>query len=53
MLLADSVEQAAGFEAEFTKLRERLTARLDKLRVLVTGEGKQNLNVLQPRPCSN
>ncbi|MDQ2078555.1 methyl-accepting chemotaxis protein [Xanthobacteraceae bacterium Astr-EGSB] len=43
LLLADAAEQSV-FDAEIVKQRERLVARLDKLRAMVTGEGKQNLS---------
>jgi methyl-accepting chemotaxis protein len=44
MLLADNAEQATAFDAELTKSRAQLVARLDKLRSMVVGEGKQDLN---------
>ena len=44
LLLAESTEQAGGFDAEIVKQREQLVARLDKLRAMVAGDGKQSLN---------
>jgi methyl-accepting chemotaxis protein len=44
LLLADATEQAGVFDAEIAKQREQLVARLDKLRAMVTSEGKQNLS---------
>src|SRR4051812_14570915 len=43
MLLTDTVEQAAAFDAEIGTLRGQLVARLDKLQAIVSGEGKQKL----------